>query len=172
MKKITLTKREGYDLSAVLATTLREKAENLDFKEIIGVQKVVNSLVDGVKDYSEKFDALNKQKNTLVENANKKIVAYRRDLAEKSKKDSKLDESYKQKVEDFVNEMLEDAKREIEETISPEFKKLYEELGKTDISIELEDDKHKMTISLFEKFAKEYYTDKKAMVETYEKFTV
>jgi len=172
MKKIKLTKREAYDLSAVLATSLREKAEEVDFKEIIGVQKVVNAMVAVIKDYSDKFEELNKQRKVFVDNANKKITAFRRDLAKKQGSDGKLSDDYKEKVKEFMEEMMIDATKEIEESVTPEYKVLYDGLGKEAVEIEVEEDKYKMALAIFEKYAKVYYTDKKIMVETYEKFTV
>ncbi len=172
MKTIKLTKREAHDVSLVLTTTVKEKAGSMDFKEILQVQKFANSLLAGVKDFADKSDEWNKQRAKFVENANKKISEFKQSIMKTSEKNKELDESYKEKVDDFVQITLADVKTQIDEEITPAMKELNEGLGKEEVSFELEESKHKMVIDVFEKYAKEYYTDKKIMIETYEKLCV
>lgn len=172
MKKFKLTKREAHDVSLVLATAVKEKATTMDFKEILQVQKFSNYLSSLCKDFADKSDEWNKQRAKYVENANKKISEFKQSLLKKSETDGELDPDYKTKVDEFVQMTLSDVKTQIDEEITPEMKSLNEGLGAEEVEVELEESKHKMIIDAFEKYAKEYYTDKKIMIETYEKFTV
>lgn len=172
MKTFKLTKREAHDVALVLGTTVREKAADMDFKEILQVQKFSNYLMSLCKDFGDKSDEWNKQRAKFVENANKKISEFKQSIMKKSEKNKELDESYKERVDEFVQSTLADVKTQIDEEITPEMKALNEGLGAEEVSVEIEDSKHKMIIDVFEKYAKEYYTDKKIMVETYEKLSV
>lgn len=172
MKKITLKKKDAYDLCLVMSTVVREQSEKLDFKEVLHVQKTINYILDGIKDFADAAEKLNKERNVYVENANRKIIAFKQKLASASDKDATLDDKYQKKVEIYVTNMLEEAKTEVEHEITPKNDELYKGIGLDDVSFEIEDEKHKMFVVTFEKYAKEKYNDKKAMVETYEKMTV
>ena len=171
MKKIILKKKDAYDLCSVMGTVVQEQSEKLDFKDVLYIQKSINLIMDIIKDFVDVVEKLNKERNSYVEIANKKITAFKQKLTT-SEKDGVLNDAYQKKVEAYVATMLEEAKTEIELEISPRNKELYEGIGLEDVSIELEDDKHKLFVSNFEKYAKEKYINKKVMVETYEKLTV
>ena len=172
MKKITLKKKDAYDLCMVMGTVVREQSEKLDFKEVLYIQKTINSMMDGMKDFSDELEKLNKERNGYIETANKKIVEFRAKVNSTSEKEGKIDEVGQKRIDAFVQTMLQDAQTEIEAEITPKNKVLNEVKGIEVVVFELEDEKHKLFISNFEKYAKEKYNDKKVMVETYEALTV
>lgn len=172
MKKIVIPKRNVYDVCGVMSSILRDESSKLDFKEVLYIQKSINHILDSIKDYSDVLDKLNKEKNTFVENANKKIAEFRAKVTKSSQKKEELSKEDKKEVEDFANLILQDVRNDIEDVLEPKYKELYEGIGKEEVTLEIEDDKHKMFLSNFEKYAKERYIDKSSMVQTYECLTV
>lgn len=172
MKNITISKKDAYDLAAVMATVVREQSEKLDFKEVIGLQKFVNYTLDIVKDFSDKYEEHLKEQKSLVDAANGKISSFKKKLMGSADKSGEVPEDYKEKVEAFVNLSLEELQTEIAEGINPKFTALNDGIGKDEVTLELEEERHKMLVINFEKFAKEKYTNKSKMVEVYEKLTV
>ncbi len=172
MKKIKLLKRDAYDLAAVMSTVIRENSEDLDFKDVIHIQKGINYVLDSVKDLSDSFDKLTEERTQLLDVANKKISSFKRKLSEDSSKKNEIDPDYKKRVEEFVEFSLDDLKGQIETEISPKIEELYDTLGEEEIELEFEEDKLKTIVINFEKYAKEKYTNKRKMVEVYEALTV
>lgn len=168
MKTFKLKKSYVHDLCYVVATTIKEKSEKLDFKEVLHLQKAVNYMLDVVKDFSEALDKLNKEKEVFINNANTKIAAYKKSLQKKPEVEGQVDEDYQKKLDAFVQGVLEDAQAEINAEIAPAFDKLYKELGAEEVELELDEEKMKMLVINFELYAKEKYTNKSAMVEVYE----
>lgn len=171
MKKFKLIKSDIYDLASVLATVIREQSEKLDFKEVIGIQKSVNSFLAEIKDFADKFEEITKERNDYIEIANKKIEAFKQTLQKGAEKEGQIDAGYQTKLDDFVKMSLEATKEQIAEEINPQMEELYSKIGKEEVELELDDEKHKLVLSSFERFAKEKYNDKKKMVFVYETLT-
>lgn len=168
MKKIKLAVKDTYELAAVMASIVREQSEKLDFKEIINLQKTVNYIVSCVQKFSDDFDKINKEKQLLVDVSNKKISEYKHKLQKDSDKTGELDENYKTKLDDFVKMVLDEANDHIAKEIAPQYEAIYAGIGSETVEFELEEEKHKILVINFEKYAKEKYTNKRSMVEVYE----
>lgn len=172
MKKITLSKKNAHDLCLVMGTIVVEKSEKMDFKEVLHIQKTVNNILDLEKDFADEVKKIGKESKQYIDNANAKISAFREKLHSGIEKEGKIDEVTEKRIQNYVQAMLQEAQTEIEAEIVPQNKALHEGIGNDEFTFEIEDDKHKIFITNFEKYAKEKYNDKKAMVETYEKLTV
>lgn len=168
MKKFKLSKKDIYDLASVMASVVREQSEKLDFKEVIHLQKTVNQLISEIKDFSDEFDKISKDKQLLVEVSNKKISEYKQKLHKKADEKEEIDESYKEKLDNFVQIILDEANEQISKEISPQYDAIYSGIGENVVEIELSDDKYSILVINFEKYAKEKYTNKSKMVEIYE----
>lgn len=171
MKKIKLPKKDIYDLASVLASIVREKSEELDFKEVINLQKTVNYLVSTVQDFSDKYEKIGKEKQSLVDVSNKKIASFKEKLQKTTEKDGEIDKEYKDKLDSFVQMVLDEANAHIAKEISPQYEELYGEFGNKEVEFELEEEKHSALVSNFEKHAKEKYVNKNSMVAVYETLT-
>lgn len=172
MKTITFAKKDVHDLSFVIASIVREKSDELDFKDIINLQKMVNYFLSVIPDFSKEHDKISDERNSLVEVANKKIAAFKQKLMKNVDKDGKVDEKLNETVQTFVNTSLEEVQQDINATINPKYSELYKGLGSEEVTLEIEEEKLKMLVINFEKYAKEKYTNKSKMVEVYEKLTV
>lgn len=172
MKTIKLAKKDVHDLAFVMASVVREKSEELDFKEIINLQKFVNYLLSVIPDFSKKHDDISAERTSLVEVANKKIASFKQKLMKNAEKDGKIEDNINEKITTFVNTSLEEVQQDISETITPKFVSLYSGMGAEEVDVEVEEEKLKMVVINFEKYAKEKYTNKSKMVEVYEKLTV
>jgi len=168
MKRFTLDKRDVYDLAMVVATVVKEQSEKLDFKEVLHLQKISNYLLSTIQDFKSKIENLSKEKDVYVKNANAKISEYKIQLHKKTEVEGVVDESYKNKIDSFVQEILEQAQAEIDKEITPQYEELYNVLGKERVDVEIEEEKHKMLVDKFELYAKEKYIDKSRMIEVYE----
>ena len=168
MKKIKLASKDAYELATVMAVTIREQSEKLDFKEVINLQKTVNYIISCVQKFSDGIDRINKDKQSLVEVSNKKISEFKNKLQTNSDKKGEIDEKYKEKLDVFVNLVLEEANEHIAKEISPQYEALYSGIGEEMAEFELEDEKQKILVINFEKYAKEKYNNKSKMVEVYE----
>lgn len=168
MKKIKLSKKDIYDLASVVSVIVKEESKDLDFKEVIQLQKTVNDFVSCVQDFSDKIEKIEKEKQSLVEASNNKISEYKKKLQEKSDKKSEIDEKYKEKLDAFVQDILTEANTQIANEIVPQIEALYKGLGSDVMAVEIEEEKYKMLVINFEKYAKERYNNKSKMVEVYE----
>lgn len=168
MKKFKLDKRDVYDLAMVVATVVREQSAKLDFKEVLHLQKMSNYFLSTITDFSGKIDKLTADKDVYVKNANAKIASYKQKLHKSTEKEGIVDENHKEKLDVFIQEVLEEAQSEIDKDIAPQYEELYKSTGIESVDLELEDEKHKMLVTNFELFAKEKYTNKSRMVEVYE----
>ena len=163
-----MQKRDVYDLASVMGAIVREQSEKLDFKEVLHIQKAVIYMLDEIKDFSDQFSKLDKEKQIYVKNANEKIGSFKKKLQTESGKTPEDVEKYKEKVEEFVQSVLEEAQTDIEKEITPQYDELYKVMGVEEVELTLDEDKHKMIVINFELFAKEKYTNKSRMVEVYE----
>lgn len=167
MKQFTLNQSDVHDLSSVLGVIVQEQSDKLEFKEVIALQKAVNTMRDLISPFVTEFDKIGGEKNELVELANKKISSFKQKLAKKAD-DAEKGEDYKAKLDEFVQEVLEDAQNQIKESIAPQYDTLYNSLGKQVVVVKLEEDKLNLIVINFEKYAKEKYNNKSRMIEVYD----
>jgi len=168
MKIIKLEKRDVYDLASVISAIVKEQSEKLDFKEVLHLQKSAIYMLSEIKDFSDKFEDLAKEKNVYVKNANEKISAYKEKLNKDSDKSGEVDSNYKEKIDEFVQMVLEEAQAEIDKLIAPQYEELYKAFGIDTVELSFGEDPYNMIVINFEKYAKEKYTNKSRMVEVYE----
>ena len=71
MKKVSLSKKDAYELWIVLSGIINQNSKDIDFKDIINLQKAATAVKQSVMDYSEKIDAIEKQKEEIASVANK-----------------------------------------------------------------------------------------------------
>ena len=167
MKTLKLKTKDAYDLFLVVSGIINGKASELEFKDIISLQKSASSVRDNISDFIKKSEEIDKDKNDLIKIANKKISEFR----EKQLKQEFTEET-KKTMDAFIENILADAQQQVQLEISPKVEKLYDKDGAVEISVEMEDNKHKLLVETFEKFAKELYNNKAKMVEMYEALTV
>ncbi len=164
MKKVVLKKRDAFDLAIVLSNIINEKSKEIDFKDIIGIQKIVSGFKPMLKDYSDAAEVIDEARKNLITVANKKIQDYRTEQFGKAD----FDEKNKAAVEEFSNVVLEDAKSQVNNNITPMYEALHSGIGEQNMDIELEEKQHTLVVANFEKFAKDIYLNKERMVEVYE----
>ena len=167
MKKVVLKKRDAFDLSLVLTNIVSEKSKELEFKDIIALQKVVSYIKPTVKDYSERSENIDEAKKAILQAANGKIQEYRSEQLKKPE----FTESIKSAVEEFSNSVLEDTKEQVNKEIDPMYKELLATIGEETVELEFEEKQHTLVLANFEKFAKDIYLNKERMVEVYECLT-
>lgn len=142
---------------------------SLDFKEIILVQKTKDDFVKSIEDYAKKYDKLQEQITTIIEISNKKISEFKIEMFEKAdKKDGKIPDDYRSKLESFIEMTQEDAKKEIDKEINPSIDKLYEKEGDKEVDLELSDDKYKILVKVFEENSSILFKRKDKMVLIYD----
>ena len=171
MKTFKLPNGDVYDLASVMASVVRENSDKLAFREVINLQKTVNTLVSSIQDFSDRFDKIGKEKQSLVDVSNKKIAEFKDRLQNKTSKDGEIDKEYKEKLDSFVQMVLDEANTHIAKEIGPQYEELYGDFGKQEVECELDDDKMALLVANFEKYAKDKYINKNKMVAVYEVLT-
>lgn len=167
MPAFKIKKKDAYDLSLVASAIVKEKSADLDFKEIIHLQKGANDILSAIPDFSDAYEKISKEKQGLAEVANKKITDYK-ELNLKSV-DSKVDPAgFKKKVEEYTQILVEEVKIEAEKLITPQFNALYDGVGNEEVEVKLDKDRLDVLVTNFEKYAKEKYTNPNRMIEVYE----
>jgi len=168
MKKVTLKNTDAFDLISVVSAVIKEQSEKLDFKEILQLQKQVNYMLEKTDGFVKALEALSAEKETYVTNANDKIQTYKAGLQKESEDAGEVDEKYKEKLEAFVSEKMEEIDADIKVEVGPKYDAMYEGIGNEEVELEFEEDKLKILVTNFELYAKEFYNNKTKMVEVYE----
>lgn len=163
-------KKDVYDLASVMGAVINEQTDKLDFKEILNLQKMVNYFVSTIQDFSDALTKISEEKNGYVKIANAKISEFKKKLQKEAEKKG-MEESYKPKLDEFINMVLENTQNDVNEFIAPQYEKLYLSTGNDYVDLELEEEKHKLLVEKFALFAKEKYTNKNRMVIVYEALT-
>lgn len=163
MKKLSLKKKDAFELSLAISAMVNNKSQDIDFKDIISLQKTSSDIKPLVKDYSDGIEQIENAKKDIVDAANNKITEYR---AAQLKRD--LTGATKELMEEFTNTVLNETKAQVDKEIAPRYDKLNKEIGDKNVELELEEAKHKTLVDAFEKFGKDIYLNKEKMVEVYE----
>lgn len=166
MIAIKLKKREAFDLSLVLGSIVAEESDKLEFKEIIKLQTLSTSIKNAVKDFLDVYEEISKERDGLVSILQKKIDTFRKAQLDKNK-DGELDENFKETVDSYAGAMMADLQAQLKDTTGKKFDELYEGIGESDVSFEVENDVHTMLVDNFEKYAKKRYTNKSKMIDVY-----
>lgn len=168
MKKVTLKTKDVFDLASVMTVVLKDQSANLDFKEILKLQKSVNYMLSMIDEFAKKLESLAKEKETYVDTANEKIKTYKAGLQKESEDAGEVDDKYKEKLEVFVQDRMDEIDVDIRKEVGPKYDELYAGLGDADTNLEFEEEVLKILVSNFELYAKELYNNKTKMVEVYE----
>ena len=163
-------KKDVYDLASVMGAVVNEQADKLDFKDILHLQKMVNYFASSIQDFSDAISKIAEEKNGYVKIANAKIAEFKKKLQKEAEKKG-MEESYKTKLDEFVNMVLENTQNDVNEFIAPQYENLYVSTGNDLVDLELEEEKHKLLLDKFALFAKEKYTNKNRMLVVYEALT-
>ena len=166
MIAIKLKKREAFDLALVLGSIVAEESEKLEFKEIIKLQTLATSIKNSAKDFTDVYEALSKERDGLIEILQSKISSFRKTQLEKNK-DGELDENFKETVDSYAGAMTADLQAQLKDGIGKKFDELYDGIGESEMSFEVENDVHTILVDNFEKYAKKRYTNKSKMIDVY-----
>jgi len=170
MKTVTLKTRDAYDLNLVLGAIVQEQSNSLDFKDVIRVQKEANRIASSIKEFTDSYEEIAKDRNQLVELAQKKISAFKEKEMKKAEENG-VDTGYKERVDDYTKMAVDELQSQINRDLQPRFDALYKSSGDAEVSVEIEEDSLKAVVDNFEKYAKEKYTNKSKMIEVYEALT-
>ena len=167
MHTIKLKKREAFDLALVLGSIVGEESEKMEFKEIIKLQTLATNIKDVVvKDFTDPYEAITKERDEHIKILQKKIDAFRKSQLDKNK-DGDLDPTFKETVDSYAGAMTADLQSLLKETTGVKYDELYDGIGETECSFEVETDVKTMLVDNFEKHAKKRYTNKSKMIEVY-----
>lgn len=168
MKKITLKTRDAHDLAMVLESVVNQRSTAIDFKQIVQLQNTVDILLVNLVVFNTEFVKLMTQKSKILKTFNDKIIAFKSEILAGSEKSKKVKEGYLENINAFVKDMTLNAQAEIDKELGASLKKLYDEEGEKETEIEIADEKVKLIVEILEKFGKDFYNNKKKMVEVYQ----
>lgn len=171
MKKFTLKTQELHDLALVCSGIVNDKSKDLPFDHIVKMQNTADTLFEAVGDFAKRYDSLTDLRRDMLKKAQDKIVVFQDKVLKEQEENGKVDENYKAVVNQFSVDTMKSANRKISEELSDKFTELYDKDGSKEVEVSIADDKLDILIENFEKFAKDLYKSKKAMVDVYEVLT-
>lgn len=169
-KVVELKKRDAFDLFLVVSSILRDESNDIEFKDVIKLQKSIDAIKVSADNFFTKHDEISELRDKLLKAAQSRINAYKEKAIEESREKGDAAE-YKEKIDAFAAVEMDSLSLQVNEEITPSLNTLYETVGEEDTAVTLEDDQLKVLVDNFEKHAKSKYTSKSRMTIVYEALT-
>jgi hypothetical protein len=169
MKKVSLKKKDANDMQMIMSFVVSNFATSFDFKDLILLQKAAMDVEKQIQKFSDKFQALAKEKDKLQAVGQKRISDLKHKMFERMV-DSDVP-NWKEEINKLSNEVMEDIQKQLDDDLNQKTRNLYKKEGEETVEIELSNDKLEILKTAFEKHGKDVYTNMRRMVETYEALT-